>query len=110
MSRTVVDIAPTVDPWPVIDAWASDWRYRLKAHGPWGRTYQHGDGFAVAPICVSCEVVPGGMRLSAWVPLLGFAMDQAIDAGSYWGSVPKRLGRDHVNELLRRLHLPPLNA
>lgn len=108
MSRTVIAVVPTSDPWPVIDAWAQANGFSVDAHGAWGRSYKRGDGFITPISKVLIEAEPVGLRLSAWVPFWGFGTELDIHRLNPLQYFPRVKAQKQVNELLRALGAPTL--
>lgn len=113
MSRTVIDLAPAVDPWPVIDAWAAAKKFTLTGYGEWGRAYSHGDGFWTAMVKVQIErvhieAVGPVLRVSAWVPFWGVGSELAVHDISFFQYFPRKKGQRLVNDLLGALGAPTL--
>ena len=108
MSRTVIPFTPTVDPWPIIDAWAQTNGYSIDNHGAWGRAYKRGDGFITPISKVLIEADLSGLRLSAWVPFWGFGSELDIHQLDPLQYFPRKKAQKQVNELLRALGLPTL--
>lgn len=109
MSRTVVDLAPASDPWPVIDAWAASSRFTLTGYGEWGRTYTYGDGFWKPKVNVVLEAAGTGLRLTAWVPFWGVGSEFSVHDLDPIQYFPRKKGQKLVNRLLSALGAPALS-
>ena len=108
MSRTIIEFAPSTDPWPVIDAWSAANKFTLAGHGPWGRTYKRGDGFWTTMTMVQIEATPTGLRLSGWVPFWGAGPEQSLHNIDFIAYFPRRKSQRIVNALLLALGTPAL--
>jgi hypothetical protein len=108
MSRTIVDLVPLSDPWPVIDSWASANGFSVDGYGNWGRSYKRGDGFWTPISRVQIEATPTGLRLSAWVPFWGSGNELDIHNLNPLQYFPRKKAQDKVNALLRQLGAPTL--
>ena len=115
--RTTRRFTPAPDFEEVLAAWASEKGYRLKAQDGNRRTFQKGNGFALAPMML--EVVREGetARIDAWVngrawqQLWGLLLtppEMVLDSGGLTGAAPRRVGRATVNALFKRLSLQPI--
>lgn len=108
MSRTIIDLVLSADPWPVIDSWASANGYSVDGYSDWGRSYKRGDGFWTPISKVQIEATPLGLRLSAWVPFWGFGSELDIHRLNPLQYFPRAKAQKQVNELLRALGAPTL--
>lgn len=108
MSRTVIDITPTVEPWAVIDAWAKTSKFAVTGFGDWGRTYRYGDGFWKPMVNVQIEAITTGLRLTAWVPFWGFGGDFSVHDLDPIQYFPRKKGQKLVNRLLAALGVPTI--
>jgi len=108
MSRTVIDITPTVEPWAVIDAWAAANGFTVNGFGEWGRAYKRGDGFFTPISHVQFEGTPSGLRVSAWIPAWGFAGEFGIDDLTPFQYFPRKKAQKQVNALLVQLGAAPV--
>lgn len=110
MARTEVEFAPTVDPWPVVDAWAKKHSFSVDAYGDWGRRYKRGDGFVTPVCCTQVEVTEAGFKVSVWAPSpLGGAELEVQDINGLAVFV-RRKARKLANSLLQQLGGPEIAA
>jgi hypothetical protein len=108
MSRTVISVTPTVDPWPVVDAWAATHKFKVQAFGEWGRTYTDGDGFWKPVVKVQIEPAGHALVVSAWVPFWGSGPEFSVHNIDLMQYFPRKKAQKMVNELLRGLGAPTL--
>jgi hypothetical protein len=115
--RTVIDFTTEAPVWEILDNWAQQTGYLPKGHDPASRLYQRGTGFLMAPQMLQLAWTGNAYRLEAWVRmplynriiLLGLMpAEMIINSGSFWGSLPRKQAREHVNLLLQSLGLPPI--
>lgn len=115
--RTSVSFRPEFDIWPVVDRWASINSFSITQSAGFGRLYQKGKGFLVAPMMVDIRQTNGTVRVEAWVRfnfivrLMSFFIlpaEMGVQSGGFKGVVPRSLARDAVNELLMQLRQLPI--
>lgn len=63
--RTIVDIESLPEVWSQLDAWAQEYGYKLMEFDDYGRLYQKGTGFLVAPMMLSVRKDGARIRLEA---------------------------------------------
>ena len=108
MSRTVVDISTSVDPWPVIDTWASANKFSVVSCGALDRIYERGGGFRRARIVVQVDSTPTGITLSAWAPYAITDTELDVLPLQPLNYFARRKARRLVNALLEELGQPRL--
>jgi hypothetical protein len=110
-TRAVRDFQVTVDPWPVVDHWAEQQKFRMLSQHEGHRLYKKGGHMAGARM-VDVSAAPSGMHLEAWVHstvparIMSFFIlpeDITIESGGKKGALPRKLGRAEVNDLLAEL-------
>jgi hypothetical protein len=115
--RTVREFPVDQNIWNVIDAWAQQTGYELKASGETGRLYQKGTGFWMLPRILQATPTPTGIRLEAWVrandlnrlfALFIVPSESILDSGGKVAIVPRKKGREEINALLQMLGQPPI--
>lgn len=111
MPRTTRDFPLTNETWQRIDAWAAQQGFQLTQTLPAGRVYEKGTGIFIAPIAVSVENTAYGVHLEGWIKLNQFVRlmwlflappELGLDSGIV-GFIPRKKGRDAVNQLLASL-------
>jgi len=108
MSRTVITFTPAVDPWPVIDAWATSTNYKVVGHHAWGRIYERGDGFFVSKSFAQFDVTQAGLTVSAWAPFWISGTELDVHSSDPLNFFPRRKARALVNRLLASFGVPPI--
>ena len=115
--RTVREFPVDQNIWNVIDSWAQQNSYELKASSAAGRLYQKGTGFWMLPRMLQATPTPTGIRLEAWVRANDFnrlfslfivPSESVLDSGGNIAIVPRKKGREEVNGLLQMLGQPPI--
>lgn len=113
--RTVRDFTFTGDVWPQVEAWAGRHNYRLRESQADQRTFQKGHGFLVAPMMLSLGTKGPAVHMEAWVRVPFFARmlglfilpsEMEIASGGFRGSLPRKIARNAVNDLLGSLGQP----
>jgi len=116
--RTVRELQSDVNVWGVVDAWAAENGYALVAGDQVTRVYKRGTGFWTAPQMFQIGWTGNAYRLEAWVSVTGLNRvvtlglmpeEMMIDGGGFVGSLPRQTARKHVNALLPRLGLAPID-
>lgn len=110
-TRVARDLSVTGDPWPAVDRWASHQGFRLLSQDDVHRLYKKGGHLAGARM-VDIAAAPSGMHVEAWVhsslparmmSLFILPEDITIESGGAKAALPRKLGREEVNELLTEL-------
>lgn len=117
-TRTSVRFAVHGDPWAMIAAWAQRHRfYPRETPDARSRVFQRGSGFWTAPMRAHFTVQGNHVELQAWVhvPLFTRIMslfllpaEMRLESGGFRGAVPRKLGRNAVNDLLAQVGAPPI--
>ncbi len=102
MSRTVIEFAPTIDPWPILESWATKNRFELASAGEGGRSYKARESH------VMMEPTSSGVRLTAWAVLAPTTDEFRVDRLGPIAIFPRLKTRGLVNSLLQELGQPRL--
>jgi hypothetical protein len=117
MNRTILTFPTPANFWPTVDAWAKAKGYRQVAGDNAHRTLQKGIGFLVAPMMVDVSEQDGKVTLQAWVragmfvracALFLIPSEMGIESGGFKMSLPRKIARNGVNDLLAQLPQPPI--
>jgi hypothetical protein len=116
--RAVRDFGVSGDPWPVVDGWASREGYHTVTQDNAHRVFKKGKRFLVAGArMVDVSKSGGNVHLEAWISANGlerfmsfFVLPKeiTIESGGARAALPRKLGRDEVNELLGELGQQPI--
>lgn len=102
---------------PVVEAWAAKHGYRLKKTEGNRRFYHRGNWQLMAPACVQITQDGQNITLEAWVKadfylllslLTGKQPEACLDSGGLVATIPRRIARAAVNELLDELGQKPI--
>jgi len=114
--RTHITVPARHDFSTILDAWAVEHQYLLQREettpeGP-VRLYQKGTGFLVAPMMLRVLAAGDEIRMEAWVSagfyvrmmsLFILPAEMTIESGGFKGTIPRKMARKAVNDLLGRL-------
>jgi hypothetical protein len=114
--RSIREFAVAEDPWPIVDAWAQRFGYRLIESDGGRRVYRKGHGRIGASRKILVATTRGRLVLEAWIAspsLTRWADDSvpdeiSVEPGGFVMVLPRRKGRAEANELLRALGAPPI--
>ncbi len=115
--RAVRDFTVGGDPWPVVEAWAGRQGYRPVEQADGTRTYQKGSGFWAGARRVQVARAGDQVHLEAWVTsnllariisLFILPAEITIESGGAKAIIPRRLGRNEVNDLLSAFGQPAI--
>ena len=110
--RTIARFNTAGNIWPVVDAWAKERDYRVKASGDTWRRYQQGVGLMVAPKLIEVRQedntveVQGWMKWDIWPGTVTIA-EKDFGHG-FLGTIPRSTGRRDMNILLAQFGQPPI--
>lgn len=116
-ARAVREFAVTGDPWQVIDSWAQRQAYRLVQQEGDRRLYRKGSGFWAGSRMLDVTATDGRVHLEAWVAsnllarvgsLFILPREITIESGGMKGVVPRKLGRNELNDLLQAFGQQPI--
>ena len=106
--RFTRDVHVGADPGPAVQAWASRQGYKSAA----GSLYTKGSGFWTAARKVQLGYSDGTLHIEAWVAanivvrifsLFLLPAEITIESGGFKGALPRKLGRNEINDLLQSL-------
>ena len=110
MARTTLDFDVDVNIWPIVDSWEKTFQGQLKESSANRRLYHRGRGLMAN--LIMCEISQTGRRvhIEGWTALppfspfrfLGKTAEQDL-SGGLSGGIPRTVGRNALNDLLRRL-------
>jgi hypothetical protein len=115
--RAIRDFTVTGDPWPVVEQWADRKGYRAVEQAGDRRLYRKGSGFFAGGRLVEISSADGRVHLEAWVKgnlparvvsLFILPAEITIESGGFKANVPRRFGRNEVNDLLEAFNQPPI--
>ena len=116
-ARTIRDFPVLGDPWPAVEGWAARQGFTVAAQDGDHRLYNKGTGMMVAQRKVEMRVENGQMHLEAWVFSNTFARtlslfilpkEITVESGGAKAIVPRKLGRNEVNDLMTALGQPAI--
>ncbi len=115
--RTVLEFSVDQDVWPTVAGWAAREGFRQVESHESTRRYQKGHGFWVAPVMAEISQVEGRVRVEAWIraniiaragALFLIPAEMGVESGGFRGVLPRRIGRNAVNQLLATLGQAPI--
>jgi hypothetical protein len=117
-ARAVREFAVPGDPWPVVEGWAQRQGYRAIEQGGDRRAYRKGSGFWAGSRIVEIRTADGRVHLEAWVAsnlvarigsLFILPREITIESGGMKGVLPRKMGRNEVNDLLQAFGQQPIS-
>jgi len=115
--RTTREFRYSSEIWPVIESWAGENGYILKKAEGATRLYHKGNWQLMAPACLQVTQQDDQVTLEAWVKadfyllmslLTGKQPEAQLESGGLVATVPRRVARAAVNNLLSVLGQAPI--
>ena len=115
--RAIRDFAAGDDPWATVEQWANRQGYRVVEQGEDRRLYRKGSGFFAGGREVELRSTGDQLHLEAWVKgnlparvmsLFILPAEITIESGGFKATVPRRMGRNEVNDLLEKFGQAPI--
>ena len=117
MSRTICDFPAPPNLWQAVDAWAAQHNYETESQDGARRVLRKGRGLLVAKRMLSISVDGQNAHVEAWLPM-GFIVrmmsffilpaEIGIESGGFKATLPRRLMREEVNQLMTSLGQPSI--
>ena len=115
--RAIRDFDVSGDLWSVVDAWAPSHGYRVVEQQDDHRVYEKGTGVLTGARVVALDKSGSSVHLEACVTanflarlssLFILPKEMTIESGGAKGVLPRKLGRNEVNDLLTQLGQPAI--
>ena len=113
--RGVRDFQANGEVWSAVDDWAGAQGYKVAENSEGRRTYKKGSGFFAGARAVEIESEAKQVHLEAWaignmparILSLGILpAEVTIESGGPQAVLPRKMGRDEVNQLLAAFGQP----
>jgi hypothetical protein len=115
--RAIREFTTDGDPWPRVEEWARRHGYHPTGETDGRRSYRKGTGFWTGKRLVEISESGDGLHVEACVSSTPFVRAMSlfilpreitVESGGPKAIVPRKLGRNELNDLLRAFDQPPV--